>query len=483
MKSTRADVVSIFLIALILRLLFSFYFQQFYFGDFKFKYADSSSYLNPILNLINYGEYIGDKYLTDSRYFRPPVYPLFLGLFHIISPESLFDYIVASVQCLLGAGSSVLVYCCIINITRARQAARFSGYIFASYPFVILWTPIIYTETLQLFLILSLVFLASARKISILSVIMQGVLIGLVILTKQYLGLIILIPIYIIVFTTRLTRRQKIGHLFILIFSASLIMSPWVIRNYIASGKIIILFSKTAGLRFTLDDMIAFTHFANKFDENITENVYLVASTGKVLLSTHHEFVTKYKTDIDEAALLAYQCGGSFQEWRKQSTPDQPPYQNCNDAIVSKFNFLSEQFWREVPFWEALESRRDSLWKIVSKSDLVNKSLALNKSSLAKYLLFKYRIFLMLLGFAGMVYILVRQNKQHGQKVIVRALLFTALAFYLFFCLVMVQAEMRYLLTPDVLITIFAGVIPAALLSKMKSMRGAKAAPRPVDMS
>jgi hypothetical protein len=477
MKATRTDVVSIFLIALILRLLFSFNFQQFYFGDFTFKYADTSSYLNPILNLINNGEYIGDKYLTDSRYFRPPVYPLFLGLFHIISSESLFDYVVASVQCLLGAGSSVFVYCCILNITNTRQAAQFSGYIFASYPFAMLWTPIMYTETVQLFLILFLVYLASVRKITALSVIMQGVVIGLVVLTKQYLGLVILIPIYIIVFTAQLTSRQKISYLFILLFSFSLMMSPWVIRNYIASGKVIVLFSKTAGLRFTLDDMIAFTHFANKFDENITENVNSVAYTGKILLSTHPEFVTKHKKDIDEAALLAYQCGGSFQEWRKKSSLDQPPYQNCNDAVVLKFNWLSEQFWREVPFWEAMESRRDSLWKIVAKSDLVNKSLNINKNSLAKYFLFKYRVFLMFLGFAGMVHLLLRKNKQREQKVMVGSLLFTALAFYLFFCLVMVQAEMRYLLTPDVLITIFAGVIPAALVSRMSRLRGAKVIP------
>jgi hypothetical protein len=249
-------------------------------------------------------------------------------------------------------------------------------------------------------------------------------------------------------------------------------MSPWIIRNYIASGKIIVLFSNTSGLRFALDDMISFTHFANKFDEDITKNVNLVAYEGKLQLSTHPEFVTKYKKDIDEAALLAYRCGGSFQEWRNHSSLEQSPYQNCNDAVVSKFNWLSEQFWREVPFWEAFESRRDSLWKIFSKSDLVNNSLNLNKFSLAKYFLFKYRVFLMFLGFAGMVYLLIQQNKKYEQKVMVGSLLLTTFSFYGLFTFVMVQAEMRYLLTPDVLVTLFAGVIPAALTSKMRRLRG-----------
>ena len=179
-----------------------------------------------------------------------------------------------------------------------------------------------YTETVQLFLVLFLVYLATSGKFTVLSVMMQGVLIALIVLTKQYMGLIIFIPIYIILFTAKINSRQKMIYIFILIFSFFLMMSPWVIRNYIASGKVIVLFSKTAGLRFTLDDMIAFTHFANKFDENITENVNLVAYTGEILLSKHPDFVTKHKKDIDEATLLAYQCGGSFQEWRHASPPD-----------------------------------------------------------------------------------------------------------------------------------------------------------------
>ena len=39
------------------------------------------------------------------------------------------------------------------------------------------------------------------------------------------------------------------------------------------------------------------------------------------------------------------------------------------------------------------------------------------------------------LGLAGMVYLLMQKNKQHEQKVIVQSLIFTALVFYLFFCL------------------------------------------------
>jgi 4-amino-4-deoxy-L-arabinose transferase-like glycosyltransferase len=459
--------IYLFIIAIVVRIIFSFYFQKFYFGELVFKYADTSSYLNPILNLINNGEYIGDKYLIDSKYFRPPVYPLMLGIFLLIIPDNLFEYSIAIFQSILGAITVVLFYYCILNITKNKIKALISGIFIALYPFTILWTPIIYTETVQIFLISILIFnVTKDGKISNLSLLTQGIVVGTLILTKQYLGLIIILPILIILFSKNINKINKINSLLILISVVCFTLSPWVIRNYNSSGNLIILFSKTSGLRFVLDDMIAFTHFANKFNENITENVNSVAHTGKMKFSSHAEFVTKYTKEIDEASILAYQCGGSFQEWREQTNPALPPYKNCNEEVASKFNWLSNQFWKEVPFWQSLESRRNSLWKIVSKSDLENKNLNFSKSNFAKFVLFKYRIILLFLGLIAMVYIILDKKIQYREKLIVGSILITAISFYAFFCLVMVQAEMRYLLTPDVLITLFCGLIPAMLYKK-----------------
>ena len=469
MKTERMTLIALFVIALILRLLFSFYFQQFYFGGFEFKYGDGNSYLGPILNLINNGEYRGDKFLDDSRYFRVPVYPLILGFFHLISPVDIFNYVVASMQCLLGAFSAILVYYIIFNISQMRYAGLFSGVLFAFYPFVILWTPLMYTETLQLFFMLSLLCLATNKNKSIVSIIMQGALIGLIVLTKQYMGLIIIMPVCVILFTSTLSSHQKITNISLLLFCFCLLLLPWVARNYMVSGKVIVLFGETSGLRFALDDEVAFTQFANKFDENTSEYIESVADTGKVKFPKHPEFLAAHKADIDAATLLAYQCGGSFQEIRKHTLPEQAPYQNCNQEVVLRFDELSAQFWREIPLWEALETRRDALWKVVSKSDLVNKNLSMNKSDLLKYGLLKYRIFILALGFAGMLSLLLGKAEHHQQKVLTGSLLVTAIAFYLFFCLILLSAEMRYLLTPDLLISSFAGVIPAVLFRRMLS--------------
>jgi len=468
MNSKKIDLLLLFSFSLLLRISFSFYFQKYYFGELTFKYADTSSYLEPILNLINNGEYIGDKYLTDSRYFRPPVYPFFLGFFHLIFPNEFFDYIIAAVQCILGALTVVLAYSSIINITKDKQISRITGLILACYPFSILWTPILYTETIQLFLIFNLIYIVTSKNFKTVSITLQGALVGLIVLTKQYLGLIILLPLINIIFTKTIAKNIKIKYLFIIMISFTLTLSPWIIRNYVISDNFFIFFSKTAGLRFALDDMVAFTHFTNKFDENITSHVDSVANTGKISLQAHAEFVNKYRNDIDSASLLAFQCGGSFMEWRKKTSLNEPPYENCNDKVVLKFNDLSEKFWNEVPFWEALKSRRDSLIKIIIKSDLVNKSLNINEFKNIKYFLFKIRVLLLIFGMFGILYIIFYKNLDYENKLSIIAIFSVAIIFYLFFCLIMVQAEVRYLLTPDLLLTIFAGIIPALILKNHK---------------
>ena len=177
----------LFLVAFIIRVLFSFYFQQFYFGDFQFKYGDGDTYLNPIVNFINNGEYRGDLFIDDSRYFRTPTYPIFLGIIYLLVPTNFFEYIVAGIQSIFGSLSVLLVYSILLSINLSRKVALISAFIFAMYPFSILWTPLIYTETLQIFLIFLLIFFASRkRELSAHSFIIQGILVtGSTVYTNQ----------------------------------------------------------------------------------------------------------------------------------------------------------------------------------------------------------------------------------------------------------------------------------------------------------
>ena len=475
MMSSRKNVAVIFIVALLARLLFSFHFQKYYFGNLTFQYGDTFTFLDPILNLIKSGEYIGDRFLTDSRYFRVPVYPFFLGFFHLAAPADLFDYAVATAQCLLGSVSAVLVYFIVLNLSRSSIAAILSGLLYALYPFALLWTPILYPETLYLFLTLALIYLASKKETTTVTTIWQGCILALMVLTKQYLALMLIVPASVILFSRSLTWRLKSVQFFVLMASFSLVLTPWVVRNYLASGKIIILMGETTGVRHYLGDMHAFMAFANKFDQNVTPYVVSVVNEGKASFPKHPQFQEKHRTQIESALMLAHKSGSSFQHWRRPLSVTEPPYQNRDKEINAEFEKLNRLFWQEVPLWQALESRRDALKKVVLKSDLENKSLSMNRSGLIKFLLFKYRVALLVLGFLGMSYLMLRRETEHHQKVVLAALLASALLLYCYFCVIIVHAEMRYLLTADVLISIFSGVfisIIAQLPFKRKEAKG-----------
>lgn len=468
---TKYPVHSIFIIAIILRLSFSFYFQQFYFGEFVFKYRDTSGYLNPILNLINHGSYIGDFYLEDSKYFRVPVYPTFLGLIHLIFGGAYFDYAVAIIQSILDSSSAVLVYLIIFRVTSLYSMAFISGLIYATYPFVILWTPISYTDILQIFLIFILFYLVLLDKNSKKYAFFQGILIGLLILTKQYLGLLILVPMFIIFFSPFIKKemKKKIILASMLIIGIFSILSPWVVRNYIESGRVIVLKGDSTGLRTRGLDFEAFEKFANLFNENITPMLNSIAYNETVTFDKHLEFVDKHKNEIDIVVKKAYQCGTSFMEIR-MPTGYGLPHTGCNEEIIRDFEKLTYLFWREVPFVDAIETRMDAVKKIFMKSDIIYSKIEFSKVQLFKIALFKYRVMLVLLGMVGIMLILLNYVK-NTNRTFVFAIAITAISFYIFFSLFIVHVEMRYILLPDILISMFASIPIVVLIDKIKNIK------------
>lgn len=441
-----------FLIALVIRLSFCFYFQQFYFGELTFKYKDTASYLDPILNFIEKGTYQGDLFVDDSKYFRVPVYPIFLGLIHTVFGAANFDHAVAVIQSLLDSVSVTFIFLIVLKISNSKSSAIISAVFYATYPFMLLWVPISYTESVQMFLIWGMILVTTYDSSSNFSLVIQGVLCGLMILTKQYLGLILLIPLANIAISNKFYNK-KYASLIFLMLGTLIVLSPWVVRNYFQSGKIIILRGETTGLRSVGKDFEAFYKFAGLFNENVTPALYEVAYKGKMSFDKHPGFVNRNRTEIDSAVKLAYQCGDSFVQLRTWVPVTQVPYAGCGDEVGVAFSHLTDKFWNQVGIVEAFETRFDAVWKIFGKSDVVNKSLAMSGSGIVKSLLFKYRVAVLMGGLIGL-FILIRKNLHF----LGLPILLTALSMYFYFTIVIVHAEMRYLLVPDILISIFSGV-------------------------
>lgn len=446
-------ILLIFLItALVIRISFSFYFQKFYFGELTFELNDTESYLRPILNLIEYGRYQGDLFLDDSKYFRMPLYPTFLGFIYTIAGREYFDFHVALIQCLMDSVSVLLVYLVILKVSNSKSSAIISSLFYSAYPFVILWVPIIYTEIVQIFLMWSLILIVVYSSPSnFFSLIIQGALCGLMILTKQYLGLILLIPILNILINKQYSR--KIFSLLLVASGLSFTLSPWVIRNYMQSGEIIILRGETTGLRDTSNDFESFYKFASLFDENVSPALSDVALKGEMTFNKHPIFVDNNRIEIDRAVKLAHDCGESFVQRRTRIPETQAPYVGCKNRVAFAFDTLTDKFWEQTKHIEAFETRFDAIGKILKKSRVANQDLAISNSETMKGLLFKYRALMLMLGFIGIGVLLWRKENNFALPV-----LLTGLIMYFYFTVVIVHAEMRYLLIPDILISIFSGI-------------------------
>jgi len=459
----------LFIIALTIRLLFSFYLQQFYFGDFVWKYGDGTSFLNPILNYMEHGIYMGDMFVEDSKYFRVPVYPGFLGLVYFVFGPENYDYAIAFIQSVLDSCSAVLVYLIIFKITQSFRMAIISGFIYATYPFIILWNPISYTEVVYMFILWVLIYVSTSQSCSLKKTFLQGALVGILVLTKQTLGLTLLIPMIIILLGSiqKKSIKQKIILLSVLFFGFVSVLTPWVIRNYIQSGKVIVLMGDTPGLRIYGKDFQSFEKFVQLFNENITPIMNDVVTHGKTKLEKHQKFVDKHQMQIQDAMQLAHECGPSFVQRRVTTYEGKAPYVGCEEEVILAFDQLTELFWQEVPMAEALETRIDAVNKIYSKSDIVNKNLSFSKTDFIKILLFKYRVLLLILGLIG-IFLLIYKNTNRNFAI---AVLITVMAAYGYFSLIIVHVEMRYLLMPDLLITIFASIPLVYILNKIKTKR------------
>ncbi|MDH5216890.1 MAG: glycosyltransferase family 39 protein [Gammaproteobacteria bacterium] len=462
LRDEKYTLISLFLLALFIRLAFSFYFQQFYFGDFTYKYKDTSTYLLPILNLFEHGVYQGDMYLEDSKYFRVPVYPTFLGLVHLIFGATNFDHIVAFFQSLLDSISTVLVFLIIYKISLSKSASLISALIYASYPFVILWTPISYPETIHIFLMWLLITHLIYAPSSTTSWITRGVLFGLLILTKQYMGVMIIVIMGHLVSTH--SKEKWTYALIALTVGITIILSPWTIRNYIQSGELIVLRGETIGMRAYGKDFDSFRKFAKLFNENLTPIVYEIVYQGTITLTKHPEFVERHRGEIDTAVMLAHKCGDSFVQRRLWLPESVPPYHGCADTVVEKFDYLTKAFWDEVHFSDAIETRLNSFTKIFTKEDVVNKNLKISNSGILKSILLKYRVLILICGIFGLLLIIRQSIKSPALSIFA-----TAGVLYTYFTFVIVHAEMRYLLIPDLLITIFSGVAILKVYTYLKN--------------
>lgn len=439
-RNNNAILFSIILIALFLRIYFAIHGSKYYFGSVVYAWKDTSTYFDAFFNWHHYGSYQFDLQEPDSRFFRTPIYPFFLGFFYLLFGKS-YEIYVAFSQVFIDTLNCYLIYLIAEKTTKNQKISFLSALCYATWPFVILWVPILYTEiiisTATIVIILKTLSngTQSKKHYSLL-----GLIGGIAFLTKQYAALLIIFPISHVIFSNE-NIKNKTRNIIYISLGFIITISPWVIRNYLVSDEIIVLRGKSTGIVYVGRDFEAFERFANIFDQNVTPHLSSVAHEAKLQLHIHTTFLEKNKLIINDAVETAFRCGPSFTSLRGMERTETYKI-DCTDLVAIKFKKLTSLAWKEIPLKDIIKTRIQASAKVFIGNTLNEKNPVLK-------LLYSIRFIIVTAAFI----LLFLPSRLTGVSIRERIpFLFTFIGFSTLFSWFYVHVEIRYMLLPEIIL-------------------------------
>jgi len=454
------------LVGLILRVLFVLVGAKFYFGrENIFVDGDTQVWAACIQNLIETGTYTMNPGHEYGYFGRTPGYSFFIGIFYLLTGK---DWnaaypLIAWTQIVLDVISIYFAYKIGLKLFNGdKKSAVIPAFLYATYPFVIVWNPVVYSELLSiLFLIIGLYyFIYEERKYNYF---LAGTSLSLSVLCRPQLLLILGIAGIIILIknskeTSALFRKSFQFGLAILIFYGS-----WPIRNYINYGKIE-LTHDLRGFGVWGIDALAFREYIysvkTEWEPQFSDILH-----NKTVFFPKEAYVTREDSlKLEEAVYLSKNCGSGFSEWRGYwKTPITG--ENCNEKIKKLYDELRLNQKRQNPLNYYLIIPLKNLQKAIFKTKLYDtKSVGRKIASL----LFIYRTLLIILGLIGIT-IMLKHN-------ICPQISWLILTYFLLLYLLVCAGtgpdfrniEMRYFLPADILLLISASLPLKTALEKIQ---------------
>lgn len=452
--------ISLLLLGFALRVLFAFWGSKFYFGEITFTFGDSFSYTRSVINLVENGLYSFDPSNPDAALYRGPVYPFFWGVHYLIFGEEIAYKAVAFSQCILDTLSGLLIYLISQRLGYSIRVSLLGTLLYLFYPTLLVHVPITGTETFAIFLTLLTVYTAVTAQ-GYWGFFIVGLLCGLALMTRQYLGLLLPIVTFYWLLNKDFHLKKRARLAAVITIGFLFAVSPWFVRNWVNHNVPTILMGKTSGYSVYGSDYIAFKRFYTLYLVDITPVLTKVSLYGSDGLA--HEEELRYITrEIQMANRLAYNCGESFANWRQIRTK-QPlgDTQFCNEQVIEAYNWLYER------------ALQDNGTKRLIEVPLLNIQKAFFKTSLTQPLggfkdvivsvMFGYRTLIMLLGVLS-VFFLVQMR--------VSAFLFLPVGIIFYISFVVRQVEIRYLAQGEAVLAIFAAITTAAIVNRILRIFG-----------
>ena len=459
----RKDKIELWLIcivALILRATFTLFFAKDFFNRPDiYSSGDTNSWLISFINLWENGQFSANIQHEYGYFFRMPGYSFFMGIFYLgfgNNPTILFP-IIGWTQILIDIFSVIMVYKISLVIFNSKKTAIITSGLYTTYPFIIVWNPVCYSETTSVFFLLLSLFFYFNRK-SLYSLLFSGLFLGIGILTRPQI--IIFIPVFVSFLFIYPRKEIPLKYIIFFLIGLAVTYGLWPVRNIINHKKIIL----TQDLRSAKNwnsDVISFMQYTYSVKAEWEPQFTSIIHNKK----TEWPLIS-YRTKPDSILLefavhLSKNYGSGFSYWNGY-WKDTIPEDNSKTKLISTiFTYLRinqikhnpVNFWLKVPL--------QNLSKAIFKISLYKSETLVQK--MGSYLFF-YRTFLILFGFAGSIFLLF-YAKPLGW-------FFTSCFILLYFILCfgalpqMRNIEMRYFLHADILLLFPASYLFSIIFTK-----------------
>ncbi len=454
------------LIGLVVRVAFIIYGAKIYFGrENIFVDGDTRAWGLSIENLIHQGVYTVNPGHEYGYFGRMPGFSFFMGIFYLLAGQNwnLTYILIGWFQTFLDVAAIVLVYKIALRLFASDRNALVAALLYALYPFVIVWTPVVYSEYMSIFFMLtSLYFLTHSERRFYLG--WCGFFLGISVLFRpQLLVFIPIVGIYLLFkYRKNIYLMLTRGALFAL--TILLTYGLWPIRNYVNHQKII-LTQDLRGIENWNVDVLSFRQYIYSVKPEWDPQFKQIVTNQYVEMPAEAYAVKEDSALVDSVIRLSKNCGSGFSYWRGywKNSFDKP---NCNEEIANIYNKLRVHVIQHDPFHYYVTLPLLNLKKALFKISLNDTSTVARKIA---SLLFVYRSLLIVFGLIGCVVMLLQKHKAAWFALMT---LFFFVVLYVWLCAgtgtEFRNIEVRYFIHPDVLL-----LFPAAwLIGKWLSRSG-----------
>lgn len=459
-KIIKSKPIQLLLLAITVRFLFLFIGSHYYFSRPSVYFDnDTFAWANMFQNWWETGNLTIDSNDSLGWFFRMPVYCFFLGIFWLFTGDWYLTFkVVAVAQVLLDTIAVLLIYKTILNWSKNSISAYWAAFLYALYPFAIVWTPVAYAESLTQFLIIWSLYLVSSKRF-----VSAGLILALGMLTRPQA---ILVAPFIFIAITGLSLKNFFSKQALQFgLACAFLFAIWPARNLLLHNKLVIAQDLTGSKNWTLD-VSNFREYIFSVKAEWEPQFSQIVKGEEVEIPSEAYAVPQDLEKLKLAFSLSQSCAPGFSYWSGYHA-DVIKSGGCLDSVALLYEELRLSQVKNNPvnyyIWVPLQNLKKALFKF----DLYKAEGA--KLWLGR-LLFSIRSFLIVLGFFASFYLWRRFPA--SRNLILMSLGYFSLL-YLYLCFGTTRQcrniEVRFFLLADTLLLLPAGYWLGFMFSKNKT--------------